>query len=304
MEEKFTPEEQAVYDEHFANDHSVELVEPEQITESEQVIDTFETNDNSAQVVDEQPQKSLDYEAIEQERQARQKAEQSAEEARELAIEIAQNYAAMQEELARHADANIPTLEEDPKAHIAWLSHKVQEQQKLLNEFSYMKEQQDRISQEHYERQQLGAYFEQAKAQVQDKYPDLENITNYLYEIADNSLKAQISLYPQWKDPAMRQEQIGAELRQICQQCQKAGLNPIEVLVQKAKAFGYTEAPIKNEVETLQERNTAARTLAARGGQAPTGGVDIRTLSSMPEAELAAWVENNKEKFEYIMSRV
>ncbi|MDD9329595.1 MAG: hypothetical protein PV353_04135, partial [Bartonella sp.] len=179
-----------------------------------------------------------------------------------------------------------------------------QEQQKLLNEFSFMKEEQERINQEHYERQQLGAYFEEAKAQVQDKYPDLENITNYLYEIADNSLKAQTGLYPQWKDPALREQQIGAELRQICQQCQKAGVNPIEVLVQKAKAFGYSGPQNKNEVEALQERNTAARTLAARGGQVPLGGVDIRTLSSMSEAELAAWVEKNQEKFEHIMDRM
>ncbi|WP_407966009.1 hypothetical protein [Bartonella sp. C271] len=297
MEEQLTPEEQAIYDAQ-ANDYSVELVEPEQ------VIDTIESHENSEQVVDEQPQKPYDYEAIEQERQARQKAEQSAEEARELAVEIAQQYAAMQEEIAQQYDKNVPTLEDDPKAHIAWLSHKVQEQQKLLNEFSFMKEEQERINQEHYERQQLGAYFEEAKAQVQDKYPDLDNITNYLYEIADNSLKAQTGLYPQWKDPALREQQIGAELRQICQQCQKAGVNPIEVLVQKAKAFGYSGPQNKNEVEALQERNTAARTLAARGGQVPLGGVDIRTLSSMSEAELAAWVEKNQEKFEHIMDRM
>ncbi|OPB31560.1 hypothetical protein [Bartonella sp. AR 15-3] len=297
MEEQLTPEEQAIYDAQ-ANDYSVELVEPEQ------VIDTIESHENSEQVFDEQPQKPYDYEAIEQERQARQKAEQSAEEARELAIEIAQQYAAMQEEIAQQYDKNVPTLEDDPKAHIAWLSHKVQEQQKLLNEFSVMREEQERINQEHYERQQLGAYFEEAKAQVQDKYPDLDNITNYLYEIADNSLKAQASLYPQWEDPALRQQQIGAELRQICQQCQKSGFNPIEVLVQKAKAFGYSGPQNKNEVEALQERNTAARTLAARGGQVPLGGVDIRTLSSMSEAELAAWVEKNQEKFEHIMDRM
>ncbi|ATO57043.1 hypothetical protein [Bartonella sp. 1-1C] len=139
---------------------------------------------------------------------------------------------------------------------------------------------------------------------VQDKYPDLEKITNYLYEIADNSLKMQASLYPQWKDPALREQQIGAELRQICQQCQKAGVNPIDVLVQKAKAFGYSGPQNNNEVEALQERNTAARTLAARGGKVPLGSVDVRTLSSMSGDEIAAWVEKNKEKYEYLMSRM
>ncbi|EJF87329.1 MULTISPECIES: hypothetical protein [Bartonella] len=297
MEEEFTPEEQAIYDEHFASDHAVELVEPEQVEE------VFEAEESSEQPpvepVGEEPHSGV----IEQERQARQKAEQKAMEARELAIEFAQKYAQMQEEAVRRRDENIPTLEDDPKAHVAWLSHKVQEQQKLLDEFSRIRESQERLIQEEYERQKLGDYFEEAKAQVQDKYPDLDSITDYLYERADSVLQAQADLYPQWKDPAARQQQIGAELRQICQQCQKAGINPIEVLVQKAKAFGYSGAPIKDEVEPLQERSQAARTLTARSGQVPTGGMDVRTLFSMPEAEFAVWVEKNPEKFEQIMSR-
>ncbi|AQX18097.1 MULTISPECIES: hypothetical protein [unclassified Bartonella] len=59
---------------------------------------------------------------------------------------------------------------------------------------------------------------------VQDKYPDLEQITNYLHEIADNSLKVRTSLYPQSEDSALREQQIGAELRQICQQAKKPAL--------------------------------------------------------------------------------
>ncbi|WP_455480482.1 hypothetical protein V3564_04935 [Bartonella sp. B12(2025)] len=297
MEEEFTPEEQAIYDEQFADDHPIELVEPEQVTE------VFEEEENSEQLPPEPHQQQANYDSIEQERQARQKAEQNASEARELAIELAQKYAAIQEEVARHYNENVPALEDDPKAHILWLSHKVQEQQKLLNEFSHMREQQEQLRQEEYDRQQLGNYFEAAKAEIQDKYPDLDSITDYLYEIADNSLQAQTSLYPQWKDPVVRQQQIGAELRQICQQCQKAGINPIEVLVQKAKAFGYNGVQNKDKVEVLQERSQAARTLAARGGQVPTGGVDVKTLFSMPEAEFAAWVEKNPGKFEQIMSR-
>ncbi|UNF47876.1 hypothetical protein [Bartonella krasnovii] len=301
MEEAFTPEEQAIYDEHFANDafvdQSVEVVEPEQVRE------VFETEEHSEQAAIEGAQLELSDDKLEQERQARQKAEQNAIEARELAIEFAQKYAAIQEEVARQRDDNIPTLEDDPKAHVAWLSHKVQEQQRLLDEFALMRESQERMRQEEYERQQLGDYFEEAKAKVQDKYPDLDHITDYLYKIADNTLQAQAGLYPQWKDPMARQQQIGVELRQICQQCQKAGINPVEVLVQKAKAFGYSGAPMKDEVETLQERSQAARTLTARGGQTPTGGMDVKTLFSMPEAEFAVWVEKNPEKFEQIMSR-
>ncbi|WP_142416430.1 hypothetical protein [Bartonella massiliensis] len=303
MEEEFTPEEQAIYDEQFASEPHVELVEPEQVSQD------FEEEENSEQPLAEQSQQQPSDDTLEQERQARQKAEQSAMEARELAIELAQKYAAIQEEAARRSDEQIPTLENDPRAHIAWLSHKVQEQQKLLDEFSLMRESQERARQEEYERQQLGDYFEEAKAQVQDKYPDLDSITDYLYEIADNTLQAQASLFPQWNDPVARQQQIGVELRQICQQCQKVGINPIEVLVQKAKAFGYSGAPMKDEgggrdeVEALQERSQAARTLTARGGQVPTGGMDVRTLFSMPEAEFAVWVEKNPEKFEQIMSR-
>ncbi|WP_455466915.1 hypothetical protein [Bartonella sp. B39] len=302
MEEEFTPEEQAIYDEHFASDNAVELVEPEQV---EEVLDAEESYEQPpVEPLQEQPNSdAIEFDKLEQERQARQKAEQSAIEARELAIELAQKYAVMQEEITRRRDENIPTLEDDPKAHVAWLSHKVQEQQRLLDEFSHMREQQEQLRQEEYERQQLGDYFEEAKAQVQDKYPDLDSITDYLYKIADNTLQAQASLYPQWKDPVARQQQIGAELRQICQQCQKAGINPIEVLVQKAKAFGYSGAPVKDEVGALQERSQAARTLTARGGQVPTGGMDMRTLFSMPEAEFAAWVEKNRQKFEEIMSR-
>ncbi|CAK00919.1 hypothetical protein [Bartonella tribocorum] len=297
MEEEFTPEEQAIYDEHFASDHAVELVEPEQVEEVFEAEESFEQP--PVEPVGEEPHSGV----IEQERQARQKAEQNAMEARELAIEFAQKYAQMQEEVVRRRDENIPTLEDDPKAHVAWLSHKVQEQQKLLDEFSRIRESQERLNQEEYERQQLGDYFEESKAQVQDKYPDLDSITDYLYERADSVLQAQADLYPQWRDPAARQQQIGAELRQICQQCQKASINPIEVLVQKAKAFGYSGAPIKDDVETLQERSQAARTLTARGGQVPTGGMDVKTLFSMPEAEFAVWVEKNPEKFEQIMSR-
>ncbi|WP_144753919.1 hypothetical protein [Bartonella saheliensis] len=301
MEEAFTPEEQAIYDEHFASDtfvdQSVEVVEPEQVR------DVFKTEEHSEQTPreEEQPEPSLDK--LEQERQARQKAEQNAIEARELAMEFAQKYAAIQEEAARARDENIPTLEDDPKAHVAWLSHKVQEQQRLLDEFALMRESQERVRQEEYERQQLGDYFEEAKAQVQEKYPDLDHITDYLYQIADKTLQAQAGLYPQWKDPMVRQQQIGVELRQICQQCQKVGINPVELLVQKAKAFGYNGTPMKDEVETLQERSQAARTLTARAGQAPTGGMDVRTLFAMPEAEFALWVEKNPEKFEQIMSR-
>ncbi|WP_208441666.1 hypothetical protein [Bartonella raoultii] len=303
MEEEFTPEEQAIYDEHFTSDHPVELVEPEQVEE------VFEAEESSEKPLAEPAQQQPSDDKLEQERQARQKAEQNAIEARELAIEFAQKYAQMQEEAARQRDENVPTLEDDPRAHVAWLSHKVQEQQKLLDEFSLMRESQERVRQEEYERQQLGDYFEEAKAQVQDKYPDLDNITDYLYQIADNTLQAQAGLYPQWNDPMARQQQIGVELRQICQQCQKAGINPIEVLVQKAKAFGYSGASMKDEVGgrdevgALQERSQAARTLTARGGQVPTGGMDVRTLFSMPEAEFAIWVEKNPEKFEQIMSR-
>ncbi|AQX26286.1 hypothetical protein [Bartonella sp. Raccoon60] len=139
---------------------------------------------------------------------------------------------------------------------------------------------------------------------VQDKYPDLEQITNYLHEIADNSLKVRTSLYPQSEDSALREQQIGAELRQICQQAKKPALIPSMCLCKKQKLLAIAAPQNNNEVEALQERNTAAWILAACGRQVPLVGIDMRTLSSMSEDKTAAWVENNKEKFEYIMDRV
>ncbi|MEL6092873.1 hypothetical protein [Bartonella schoenbuchensis] len=317
MEEKFTPEEQALYDKQFTSDYPVESMQDEKLEQDVKTVgedDTDGLNEASEQPAEEVSQEPLNddggekeseqprYAVVEQERQARQKAEQDAAEARELALEMAQKYAAIQQEITRRHDENVPSLENDPKAHIAWLGQKLQEQQKLLHEYAYQREQQERVNQEYYERQQLGDYFEAAKAQVQDKYPDLDSMMDYLYEYADNSFKADAQLDPQLNDPAVRQEQIGIQLRDICKQSQRAGINPVEVLVQKAKAFGYSGPQMRDDVSALQERTTAARTLAARGGQAPTGGVDIKTLSSMPEAEFAAWVEKNPGKFEQIMS--
>ncbi|ENN93799.1 hypothetical protein [Bartonella bovis] len=311
MEEKLTPEEQAIYDEQCANDDAIENVADD---EFEQDVEACDTSEGSEQPIEEVAQAQLNdaagkqeseqasYGVIEQERQARQKAEQDAAEARELALEMAQKYAAMQQEITRRYDENVPTLENDPKAYMAWIGQKVQEQQRLLHEFSSIRKQQELINQEYYERQQLGDYFETAKEQVQDKYPDLDHIMDYLYEYADNSFKADANLYPQLNDPAVRQEQIGIQLRDICKQSQRAGVNPVEVLVQKAKAFGYPGPQMRDDVSALQERTTAARTLTARGGQAPTGGVDARTLSSMSEVEFAAWYEKNPEKWEQVMS--
>ncbi|MEL6093383.1 hypothetical protein [Bartonella schoenbuchensis] len=317
MEEKFTPEEQALYDEQFTSDYPVESMQDENLeqdVETDGEDDTDGLNEASEQPVEEVCEQQASqgggdkeseqprYAVVEQERQARQKAEQDAAEARELALEMAQKYAAIQQEITRRHDENVPSLENDPKAHIAWLGQKLQEQQRLLHEYSYQREQQERVNQEYYERQQLGDYFEAAKAQVQDKYPDLDHIMDYLYEFADNDLKENASIFPQLNDPAVRQEQLGTQLRDICKQCQRAGINPVEFLVQKAKKSGYSGPQMRDDVSALQERTTAARTLAARGGQAPTGGVDIKTLSSMPEAEFAAWVEKNPGKFEQIMS--
>ncbi|WP_102830646.1 hypothetical protein [Bartonella bovis] len=322
MEEKLTPEEQAIYDEQCANDYpvgdySVESIEAEE-TEQDAEIDGANDTDGLDEVSEQpgeevvqeqasqgggkQESEQASYGVIEQERQARQKAEQDAAEARELALEMAQKYAAMQQEITRRYDENVPTLENDPKAYMAWIGQKVQEQQRLLHEFSSIRKQQELINQEYYERQQLGDYFETAKEQVQDKYPDLDHIMDYLYEYADNSFKADANLYPQLNDPAVRQEQIGIQLRDICKQSQRAGVNPVEVLVQKAKAFGYPGPQMRDDVSAFQERTTAARTLTARGGQAPTGGVDARTLSSMSEVEFAAWYEKNPEKWEQVMS--
>ncbi|MEL6088667.1 hypothetical protein [Bartonella schoenbuchensis] len=317
MEEKFTPEEQALYDEQFTSDYPVESMQDEKLEQDVKTDgedDTDGLNEASEQPAEEVSQEPLNddggekeseqprYAVVEQERQARQKAEQDAAEARELALEMAQKYAAIQQEITHRHDENVPSLEKDPKAYMTWIGQKVQEQQRLLHEYSYQREQQERVNQEYYERQQLGDYFEAAKAQVQDKYPDLDSMMDYLYEYADNSFKADAQLDPQLNDPAVRQEQIGIQLRDICKQSQRAGINPVEVLVQKAKAFGYSGPQMRDDVSALQERTTAARTLAARGGQAPTGGVDIKTLSSMPEAEFAAWVEKNPGKFEQIMS--
>lgn len=53
MEEEFTPEEQAIYDEHFASDNAVELVEPEQV---EEVLDAEESSEQPAvEPLQEQP---------------------------------------------------------------------------------------------------------------------------------------------------------------------------------------------------------------------------------------------------------
>ncbi|AQX19779.1 hypothetical protein [Bartonella sp. WD16.2] len=317
MEEKLTPEEQALYDEQFASNdpvESIEAKETEQDVETDGANDTGGLDEASEQPGEEVSQEPLNddggekeseqprYAVVEQERQARQKAEQDAAEARELALEMAQKYAAMQQEITRRYDENVPSLEKDRKAYMVWIGQKVQEQQRLFHEFSSIREQQERVNQEYYERQQLGDYFEAAKAQVQDKYPDLDSMMDYLYEFADNDLKENASIFPQLNDPAVRQEQLGTQLRDICKQCQRAGINPVEFLVQKAKKSGYSGPQMRDDVSALQERTTAARTLTARGGQAPTGGVDVKTLSSMPEAEFAAWVEKNPGKFEQIMS--
>ncbi|EJF90941.1 hypothetical protein [Bartonella melophagi] len=327
MEEKLTPEEQALYDAQCASDYAVESVQAEKLEQDGEVIKAGGEDEadglyevSEQQAVEEVPQEQsgqgsgekeseqahygqAHYGVVEQERQARQKAEQDAAQARELALEMAQKYAAMQQEITRRFEENVPSLENDPKAYMAWIGQKVQEQQRLFHEYSSIREQQERVNQEYYERQQLGDYFEAAKAQVQDKYPDLDHIMDYLYEYADNDLKENASIFPQLNDPAVRQEQLGTQLREICKRCQKTGENPVEFLVRKAKKSGYPGPQMRDDVSALQERTTAARTLAARGGQAPTGGVDQKTLSSMSETEFAAWYEKNPEKWKQVMSR-
>ncbi|MCZ2203718.1 hypothetical protein [Bartonella sp. A05] len=153
------------------------------------------------------------------------------------------------------------------------------------------------------EAEQLRSFFQKSVADVKQKHQDFDQAADFIYDTRAKQLAACAALYPEMADPKVIDERIGNELKQIIRDCAQKKQNPAQVIYTIAQKIGYTNTLQSNSVETIQERQNSARTLAAHNGLTPTGTISLEMLDKMSEAEFSTWINDpkNKAAFNHLM---
>lgn len=250
------------------------------------------------------------HQALHAEREERKKAQEALRQMqeRQAVLEDRWNTLLKAGQQQPEAPKGPPDPNEDIFGAIKWQQEQILASQKQAEDSR--KQQEERTQYENQERE-IVSHWKSSVQEFSSRETDFQNAADWLSEYRHKQLEALTPFDPRMGNPAERNAQIDAELKQIIAVSRQNGQNPAEMVFQLAKSWGYggqpaPQAPNKDLLDNINKLETAqnrSRTLSATNGKTPGDDMTIEAIASMSNDEFAAWSENpaNERMFRRLM---
>lgn len=203
------------------------------------------------------------------------------------------------------AEETPPDPNEDIFAAFAYQQKKFNELQTQIQE---REQQQTQATQAQQEEQALWNEWSVSAQQFATTTPDFGDSVKYLSEMRDKQLQALSIANPQFANPAGRNAQINAELKQIVQAAKQQGMSPAEAVYQISKGYGFTGAQpapqpgqqpntqMPDNLARIEEAMAASRSVAQSPGGSGGGQMTPQQIADMAPAEFDRWIGDPKNE--------
>lgn len=285
------------------NAPSEEIVEPNRAPELE------DTNEPAApENVRDEKGRFVPHQALHAEREERKKAQAELQTLRErqAILEDRWNTILKVQEQPAQEDKGPPNPDEDIFGYMKWQGEQLNKIQQERE--SEVKQRQEYEQQTQAERE-VTTYWQSSVQDYAAREPDFQPAAQWLSDYRHKQLEALSAIDPNMANPAVRNQQIDAELKQIIQVARQKNQNPAELVHQLAKGWGYsgaapaTDAKVNNTLASLEAAQKASRTLAASGGKSGSDPLTPEAIASMSNEEFAQWSADpaNQKRFERML---
>lgn len=191
------------------------------------------------------------------------------------------------------APAGPPDPNEDLFGYMKWQGEQLKSVENKLSERDKAEE---LSKQEREQEQQITTYWQTSVTDYANRVPEFTDAANWLSEYRHKQLQALSQIDPRMANPAVRNAQIDAELKQIITVAAQNNQNPAELVHQLAKGWGFAPKAADNTTVTLPDKlanidaaQQASRTLAASGGKTGADPLSAEAIISMSNEEFAKW---------------
>jgi hypothetical protein len=268
----------------------------------------LDTNDNAApENVRDEKGRFVPHQALHAEREERKKAQAELQTLRERQAILEDRWNTIlkvQEPPAEEAKGP-PNPDEDIFGYMKWQGEQLSKlQQERENE---VKQRQEYEQQTQAERE-VTTYWQSSVQEYAAREPDFQPAAQWLSDYRHKQLEALAPIDPNMANPAVRNQQIDAELKQIISVAKQKGQNPAELVHQLAKGWGYngqsaSSPKVNDTLASLEAAQKASRTLAASGGRSSSDPLTPEAIASMSNEEFAQWSADpaNQKRFERML---
>lgn len=186
-----------------------------------------------------------------------------------------------------------PNPDEDIFGYMKWQGEQLKSVETKLNERVQAEE---KTRQEHEYEQQVSTFWQSSVSDYAQRVPEFTEAAGWLSEYRHKQLAALAPIDPRMANPAVRNAQIDAELKQIITTAAQNNQNPAELVHQLAKGWGFAAKAPEPEQITLPDKlanidaaQQASRTLASSGGKNGTDPLSAEAIIGMSNEEFARW---------------
>ena len=299
--EDLTPEEEAIIqgqtaEPEPAKEEAVEEPAPEEETavqeEELQEVDTQDQDDEKQETPEKPPKGFVPHQALKEERIRRQELQEELRKQREQQARLEERTRLILEHLQKTAQPQEeapqpPSPEEDPLAYIQHLGNEVQELRQMTEQERAALQQQQQLAQVIQQGDALAAqYRNEVGPEIYDK----------AFEHVVSTRRAELKAHLQ--DEAMVEQALQNELIQGMIGAMQAGRNPGELLMEIAKARGFShetaekKAVAKSKAEMI-ERGQAQSKGLSNAQSTGEGPITAKDIANMSQEEFNAYLAKN-----------
>lgn len=294
--DSFTEGEQAFFDSRGEKDIPAEVSQ-----ETPAVVEIPSSEEISGQIRDEKG-KFVPHQALHAEREEHKKTKAQLEEfGRKFAVSEDRWNTLLQLNKQEEKPAIAPPdPETDIFGYVKWQKDQLEGLQKTISERDKATQEQQQASQQ--EQAIWGAWESGAKTYATEN-PDFGNAAQWLSDYRMKQLEAIGIVDPRMSDPAARNQQINAELRDIILSAKQQNANPAELVFKLAKGYGYTgkneaaaetidpNAALGEKIDQLGKAISQSKTMTATAGKAAAEPNSAEALLNMSDAEFGVWLK-------------
>lgn len=269
--------------------------------------DLENTNDNAApENVRDEKGRFVPHQALHAEREERKKAQAELQTLRErqAILEDRWNTILKVQEQPQEEAKGPPNPDEDIFGYMKWQG---EELNRIKQERESEVRQRQELAQQTQAEREVTNYWQASVQDYAAREPDFQPAAQWLSEYRHKQLEALSAIDPNMANPAVRNQQIDAELKQIISVAKQQQRNPAELVHQLAKGWGYNgQAPaakVNDTLANLEKAQAASRTLAATGGKSGADPLTPEAIASMSNEDFAKWSEDpaNQKRFERML---
>lgn len=302
MDGELTPSEQAFFESGGQTEIVQTLVEP--TPDAPQVDSAAPSDQPQADQQQDRDEKGrfVPHQALHAEREEHKKTRSELQAIREkqAILEDRWNTLLKAREATQEPEKGPPDPETDIFGYVKWQNEKLAA---LENQQAERQKQEEQYRQQTQADQEIVSYWQSAVQEYSAATPDFTDAAKWLSDFRHKQLEALAPIDERMANPAARNAQIDAELKQIIATARQRGENPATMVHKLAEGWGYkkaapaaTQSPpaLPDKLATIEAAQEAARTVGQAPGRSGSDALTPESIAQMSAADFERWSSDPK----------